>query len=78
MSEITKTWTDIPVDDETLSYVMQYGGRCRDCADHFGVCPGGLPCESDEAKGAIRHVLRAINYGMANGFLSTPSASERK
>jgi hypothetical protein len=64
-------WRDIPVDDETLSYVMKYGGRCRDCADCDGVCPGsGLPCEPTEARRAVGHVLRAINYGMTHGFLS--------
>lgn len=63
-------WRDIPVTDETVSYIMQYGGRCRECADAMGVCPtSGLPCIADEARSAIRHTLRAINYGMRNGFL---------
>jgi hypothetical protein len=62
-------WRDIPVTDETLDYVSKYGGRCRDCADNFGVCPGGLPCNYEERRAAIRRVLRAINYGMAHGYL---------
>lgn len=63
-------WRDIPVTDETLDYVSKYGGRCRDCADYFGVCPGGLPCNYEARRAAIRHVLRAINYGMTHGYLT--------
>lgn len=68
-------WRDILIDDETLTYVLRYGGRCRDCADHFGTCASrGLPCNIDEAKTAIRHVLRAVNYGMSHGCLPIPAA----
>lgn len=72
-------WREIPVNDETISYVMRYGGRCRDCADAMGVCPtSGLPCDPHEARAAIRHVLRAVNYGFGEGFLSFPAAPQPK
>lgn len=67
--------SDILPEKETIAYVEQYGGRCRDCADENGVCPNsGLPC-AESAK-AIRWVVRAINYGVGMGFLkikATPS-----
>lgn len=57
------------VSQEIVDYVIRYGGRCRECADEKGVCPGsGLPCADPEK--AIRHVLRAYKYGMANGFIT--------
>lgn len=60
----------IPITKEVVSYIARYGGRCRDCADNNGVCPNsGLPC--GEADKAIRHVLRAYNYGVENGFLKS-------
>lgn len=60
-----------PALDEQIDYAMQYGGRCRDCADNFGVCPGsGLPCEPKDARRAIRHVLTAIAYGTKHGYLT--------
>lgn len=67
--EAPTVWRDIPVTDDTLEYVSKYGGRCRDCADMYGVCQSGLPCKLDERHAAIRHVLRAVNYGMAHGYL---------
>lgn len=61
----------LPETHELVDYIAQYGGRCRDCADEVGICPGsGLPC--DNATKAIRHVLKAINYGVANGYLPDP------
>lgn len=67
-------WRSIPVTDETVEYVSRYGGRCRDCADNFGTCPGtNLPCVPAEANKAIRHVLNAINYGFEHGFLPIPA-----
>lgn len=67
-------WRPIPTDDETLSYVLRYGSRCRECADHFGVCPKGLPCEPDEARKAIKHVIDALNYGYLHGYLPAARA----
>lgn len=68
----------VRVTDEVVDYVLRYGGQCRDCADVNGVCPyTGLPCDVAEAKTAIRHVLKAVNYGITNGFLSTALASAR-
>jgi hypothetical protein len=61
---------------ETLAYVQQFGGRCRDCADNRGVCPNsGLPCE--ERGKAIKWVIDAINYGVGAGYLkvNTPVSS---
>ena len=64
----------------TLAYVQQFGGRCRDCADENGVCPGsGLPCEGRGK--AIMWVIDAINYGVEHGFLkvaNTPTLCEGK
>lgn len=62
----------IPANKETISYIHQYGGSCRDCADHDGVCPNsGLPCYWIDRKKAIKHVISALNYGRENGFLPT-------
>jgi len=63
--------------DAAVAYVEQYGPRCRDCADEAGVCPTtGFPCGADEKP--IRHVIKALNYGMEHGFLraSIAPASE--
>ncbi len=58
----------IPLTDDVVRYVSRFGGRCRDCADEAGVCPGsGLPCDSPDK--AIRHVIAALNYGFGNGYL---------
>jgi len=52
-------------------FVMQYGGRCRDCADHNGFCPAsGLPCKPEEARRAVRWVLNAIRYGETHGYIA--------
>lgn len=60
---------------ETLDYVNRYGGNCRDCGDHRGVCPNsGLPCKDREK--AIKWVIDAINYGVGAGYL-TPAVSSR-
>lgn len=63
-------------DHTTIDYVLRYNGRCRECADHHGLCPNGLPCDVDDAKAAIRWVLKALNYGISNGFLTKPSVPE--
>lgn len=68
------TWREF--DHETIDYVLRYGGRCRDCADHHGLCPSGLPCDVDDAKTAIRWVLKALNYGIVNGFVPSPRPSQ--
>jgi hypothetical protein len=57
----------------TLEYVSQFGGRCRDCADEFGVCPkSGLPC--GQGNKAILWVIGAINYGVEHGFLKVSAS----
>lgn len=71
-------WRDIPVTDELISYVKQYGGRCRDCGDVAGICSSGLPCEAEDAAKAIRHVLGAVNYGFRHGYLAFPAAPAAK
>jgi len=60
----------LPITDEWLDYIGRWGGRCRECADHDGLCPKGLPCGREEAHAAIRHVLEAVNYGIAHGYLA--------
>lgn len=58
----------VEITNELVRYIARYGGSCRDCADEDGVCPtSGLPC--GEAERAIRHVLKALNYGVSNGYL---------
>lgn len=58
---------------ETLNYVSQFGGSCRDCGDNLGVCPvSGLPCA--ERGKAIKWVIDAINYGVEHEFLKVNSA----
>lgn len=60
-----------------IDYVARYGGRCRDCADESGVCPGsGLPCANPRK--AIKHVFDALEYGVKNGFIELPNASRAK
>jgi len=55
-------------DDSAVQYVLRFEGGCRDCADEAGVCPrDGLPCR-DRAK-SIAFVLRALRYGVQNGYL---------
>ena len=67
----------IRVTDEVVDYIARYGGACRDCADENGICPhSGLPC-ADRGK-AIRHVLTALNYGVANGFISAHAVDAAK
>lgn len=54
-----------------IRYIEQFGGRCRDCADHDRVCPyRGLPC--GDGRSAIRHVLTALYYGTHHGFIREP------
>ncbi len=67
----------IPETKDVVDYVSRYGGRCRDCADYDGVCPGsGLPCGGERDK-AIKHVLSALNYGLKNGFIRQPAAGKQ-
>lgn len=63
----------IPATKEVIGYIARYGGHCRDCADQVdGVCPNSkLPCDWRAAQSAIRHVIRAYNYGIKNGFLKS-------
>jgi hypothetical protein len=54
-----------------VDFVMQYGARCRECADNFGVCPGdGLPC-ADKRK-AVEWVVDALEYGRKHGYIVDP------
>lgn len=58
----------LPDEKTCVDYALQYGGRCRDCADENGVCPGsGLPCEG--ARKAVTHVVQALRYGLQHGYL---------
>lgn len=68
-----KWGADAVASDAEIDYIMRYGGRCRGCADEDGVCPSrGLPCDPEDARRAIRHVLNALNYGRAHGYLVAP------
>lgn len=58
---------------ELVDYVMQFGGRCRDCADDGPICPSnGLPCGSKEARQGVGHVIKALAFGIKHGYLSNP------
>lgn len=58
----------LPDEKTCVDYALQYGGRCRDCADENGVCPGsGLPCSG--ARKAVTHVVKALRYGLQHGYL---------
>lgn len=60
---------------ERINYVLRYGGMCRGCADHDGVCPtNGLPCDTEAARRSVRHVLEALDYGERHGYLPAPPA----
>ena len=55
-------------------YAMHHGGRCRDCADHMGVCPNsGMSCDPVERRQAIEMVLKAVDYGFSKGFIPPKS-----
>ncbi len=61
----------MPASKTLISYIVRYGGRCRDCADTTigPICDGtGLPCGDGER--AIQHVLASLAYGMKNGFIA--------
>lgn len=70
-AEVTQAF--LPINDEWLDYIGRWGGRCLECADYVGICPKGLPCGREEAHAAIRHVLEAVNYGLAHGYLTRSS-----
>lgn len=55
---------------DVIEYVQRYGGGCRDCADRDGVCESGLPCSIKDSSNAISHVINALQYGLAHGYLS--------
>lgn len=60
---------------DVVDFVVQYGPRCRDCADEDGVCPiNSIPC-GDKRK-IVEYVINAINYGVKNNFLPEPTTSE--
>lgn len=53
-----------------VDFVMQYGGRCRDCADHDGVCPGDfMPCHNGTKRSAVAWVIGALEYGRKHGYI---------
>lgn len=60
--------------EQHVQYVTRYGGNCRDCADADGVClSSGMPCR--DAEKAVRHVFRAIAYGVQHGYIPSPLAA---
>lgn len=57
-------------DEEIIGYVSRFGGRCRDCADAFGVCPNdGTPCDTDQRRAVIAKTIRALRYGIEHRFI---------
>ena len=53
--------------DDLLDFLIRYGGRCRDCADEFGVCPTtGIGC--GERRRAAAFFVGALEYGSKHKF----------
>lgn len=65
-------------DSSPIEYALRYGGRCRECADTRvdGICDhSGIPCDVKTARKAIAHVISALRYGVAQGYLANPFVS---
>jgi hypothetical protein len=59
----------VPTSKRAVDWVL-LGPRCRDCADHSGICEQtGLPCDPMLARRAVRHVIERVNYGLSEGTL---------
>jgi hypothetical protein len=68
--------TDTPELKAVRSYVLRFGGKCRDCADQEGVCPAsGIPCDGTKA---VNSVLEALTYGFTHGHIDPPAAWNRR
>lgn len=53
--------------DGLIDFLVNYGGRCRDCADEDGFCPQtGIGC--GQRRKAVELILGAIDYGTKHGF----------
>lgn len=53
--------------EDFINFLVNYGGRCRDCADEDGFCPGtGIGC--GQRRKAVEFILGAIDYGTKHGF----------
>jgi hypothetical protein len=72
---------DVPKDimEALTTYVLRYGGMCRDCADENGTCPhSGMPCDPDVCRPVVRRTIKALAYGIEHGFIASPFLSERE
>lgn len=72
---------EVPKDimEALTSYVLRYGGMCRDCADENGTCPhSGMPCDPDVCRPVVRRTIQALAYGIEHGFIASPFLSERE
>lgn len=68
LRDMPATADALPDEKTCVDYVLRYGGRCRDCADENGICPGsGLPCGGQRK--AVTHVVQALRYGLQHGYL---------
>lgn len=58
--------------EELIEYILQYGGRCRDCADCNGTCQdnGFTSCDQAVRRKQIAAHIRALQYGFQHGFIS--------
>lgn len=62
---------------ELERYVLKFGGMCRDCADENGTCPhSGIPCDSDIRLKMVRSTIKALIYGIAQGYIANPFIPE--
>lgn len=62
------TGEKVEADKEALiDFLVNYGGRCRDCADENGFCPRtGVGC--GQRKQAAIFFVAALEYGSKHGF----------
>lgn len=62
---------------DPIDYALHYGSGCRDCADAAvrGVCDlNGTPCNPQVFRAAVKHALKAWEYGIKHGYMDNPFA----
>lgn len=57
---------------DPVDYAMHYGSGRRDCAESFGTCSNGTPCDPAAFRAVVEHTLKAWAYGIKHGFMDNP------